>query len=955
MKYWVFSLLAAVMLLAGCATTSMKGTPFYTGEYEASKGPASDRVNLWPVVYYRDPALSVLWPLMEFSPDYLAVRPVYSVDGRNEGNPVYNVVWPIGFFDTKHKDYRIFPVFWGDDYLTLFPFYWHKGDPFSGVGYNALFPFWIWNSKADGNSLDVLWPLCAKKNFPDRQEWRIWPLAGASDRNGKQYGYYAWPFAHHWADGTNASGHTVIPLYLYNRKGSRETFVSLPYSRSVSSSTETKSWDLTLPLLYRQWRGDTFGWAAIPALSWGARDGESADSWFALGLGRRVTSSNRSGSHVIPFYYYNRDPSATSFYTVPWWSKSYADDSGWNMLLPVYYRSYSTNASAFYSLPWYGKKRSDGSGWHASIPFYYHSYSNGASAFYSLPWLSEKHGDGSAWQAAFPFYYGSSSTNGSLMLTPLYGRKLQADGSPSWRCLFPIVYLDETKDSHFLTLLGGRWSMGDRYNWLVFPLLSGGAKKADTGRNIWLGGLAGQQWSGDETSHYVFPLYYAAPYAGAFASLPYATWNTGIRQAHVLPPLLSGWYTDESGKSGSILACGLAGHRSGGTDAYSYVFPLYYSAPGSDMFLSLPYAKWPSGNSQCHLVLPLLSCWETSPDATRAMLAAGLVGFRTGKDGYHYVFPLYYSAPDEDSFVSLPYATWRTGDKQSWMLPFLLSGRNFENNATETMLLGGLAYWKTEGAEVQSSQILPFYLWSQDECFYTALYGKNRQMEYYATPLVGRYGDGNGTSGSWVFPFYRHKRLSADEVKGRYLLLGYYDKSPTESRYGFYGLYGYDRKDAADEQQADDCKDINYLLYLGQIKERREYGETDGAGQKTLLGYHKTHSLFPLWNHEIKDDLSAKNRLETSALLGCLYDSRHEQKDDGGEPRDYLRRRVLWRLYHSEKLNGDASTDMFPAITIDSYKNGYYKFSFLWRLFRYEKDPENGTKKLDLLFIPFRR
>jgi hypothetical protein len=109
-----------------------------------------------------------------------------------------------------------------------------------------------------------------------------------------------------------------------------------------------------------------------------------------------------------------------------------------------------------------------------------------------------------------------------------------------------------------------------------------------------------------------------------------------------------------------------------------------------------------------------------------------------------------------------------------------------------------------------------------------------------------------------------------------------------------------------------------------------------------------------LWSRTVDEKTAAGTRLETSSLLGFLYDTRHEEQT-GEKEHDYLRRRVLWRLYHREKLNGDASTDIFPGITVDSYKNGYYKCSVLWRLFCYEKDPETNNKKLDLLFIPLRR
>ena len=92
--------------------------------------------------------------------------------------------------------------------------------------------------------------------------------------------------------------------------------------------------------------------------------------------------------------------------------------------------------------------------------------------------------------------------------------------------------------------------------------------------------------------------------------------------------------------------------------------------------------------------------------------------------------------------------------------------------------------------------------------------------------------------------------------------------------------------------------------------------------------------------------------LETFRALLFLYDWRHESVPE--ENHEYARRRVLWRLYHYEQLNGDESTDVFPAITWDRRKDGYRKFSFLWRFFRWERDPEKGTS-LDVLFIPFKR
>ena len=43
--------LGLVLWMSGCATTAMKGTPFYSGEWEERSGPVEDRVNVWPFFY----------------------------------------------------------------------------------------------------------------------------------------------------------------------------------------------------------------------------------------------------------------------------------------------------------------------------------------------------------------------------------------------------------------------------------------------------------------------------------------------------------------------------------------------------------------------------------------------------------------------------------------------------------------------------------------------------------------------------------------------------------------------------------------------------------------------------------------------------------------------------------------------------------------------------------------
>ena len=124
-------IIPVIVLMAGCATKEMKSTPFYEGSDVTYTGKPEDRVNLWPVAYWREPVGSVLWPLTSFSDDHFALRPVYSQykqDGKDGKFDEFNFLWPLCQADTKYDDYRVFPLLWGADsekrgYQALFPIY----------------------------------------------------------------------------------------------------------------------------------------------------------------------------------------------------------------------------------------------------------------------------------------------------------------------------------------------------------------------------------------------------------------------------------------------------------------------------------------------------------------------------------------------------------------------------------------------------------------------------------------------------------------------------------------------------------------------------------------------------------------------------------------------------------------------------------------------------------------
>ena len=111
-------IMLALALFAGCVTKEMKSTPFYEGTDVTYTGNPEDRVNVWPVAYWREPVGSVLWPLTSFSDDHFALRPIYSQyrqGGRDGTFDEFNFLWPICQADLKGDDYRVFPFFWGTD------------------------------------------------------------------------------------------------------------------------------------------------------------------------------------------------------------------------------------------------------------------------------------------------------------------------------------------------------------------------------------------------------------------------------------------------------------------------------------------------------------------------------------------------------------------------------------------------------------------------------------------------------------------------------------------------------------------------------------------------------------------------------------------------------------------------------------------------------------------------
>ena len=629
MKKTITAALGA-MLLGGCAMKEFSSTPLYSGHEMKFTGRVEDRVNLWPLGYWREPVGSIAWPLISWGDDHLAFRPVYSQyrqGGSGSGDyDEFNVLWPVGQFDTRHDDYRFFPFFWGESrggdepYFCLFPLLWWNRD-FAGV-----MPF-FWDRSGSGNEMGFcVFPLFWSEVKSSGRLWNtLFPLYyyqsneeqfGSKGQRIMASGSKFWAFCglagYNRLDG-KFTDHRFLPFYLYDNGD----FYSLPYSR-YRSGGRCKSRVL---LGFAGWDSTT--------------NGEYRKSW------------------LFPLYYHDEDEFVT-----PLFGKTKEDDASW--LLPIYYN----DRDAFLT-PLFGKTKD--ADW--LIPFYYHDeskfltplggksgdanwvlplYWRDSENFASLPYIEKRGKDGevdSAFSLPILSGYERDHKTGDRLLYMFLGLGGHVwndeTGGASW--VFPLFYSDRES---FYTLLYGR---NPRRSWL-FPVYFDGEDRT------YITPLYGRDKK--DGSDWLFPLYYrdkdsfVTPIYGKSGdgdwlipfysrsedgvnTIPFSYWDDAKKgtKGFFSLPLLSGanWSTNTSEYTWLSL-CGLIGGKSNasGTSQSEWAFPLFHREKGRS-FMSIPYGWEGGGTAQ-----------------TNTYFACSLAGVRSGAKEGGWLFPLFNHKKDAD-------------------------------------------------------------------------------------------------------------------------------------------------------------------------------------------------------------------------------------------------------------------------------------------------------------------
>ncbi len=524
------ALFSGLIFQTGCATQAMKGTPFYTGEWTEREGNVEDRVALWPLAYYRKPALSVLWPIFEKSPDHLAIRPLYTVRGLERHHPVHHVLWPFGRFDFQRDQYYFFPIFSGKNHFVLFPLYWHFDDPFLGEdGSNALFPLWIYDkasrkNEASRHILHLAWPLARFAYGPNVSAGRVFPLYATRTYEGKRQYFISLPFG--WSrEGKDGEKYGwLFPLYVYSKDVDRSLLIT-PIYQHGSAGADDKKWNMIFPLYYRWSASSGFGFYTL------------------LGGGSRQNSG--ASTFTSPLYMRKKDGDGYGFDAVPpllsWRSRKPAV-TNWHVLGPLGRLSQGEGRSASYLFPLV--------------------YSDAASGTLLTPFFQKGGREGEAvWHSVIPLYLRRTSPESSAWITPLGAVTRYADGRH--RTITPLyVHLDEGDDTSFFA---------------IPPLLSWQLRD-DAIRDYWFAlGLGRFGLGENQLPSHLIPIYYRNPEKNTTLTPLWSTWTKGSEKWKAVPPLLSWQHIDARSNRTTRVMAGLYGHTRTPDDelSQSHLVPLY--------------------------------------------------------------------------------------------------------------------------------------------------------------------------------------------------------------------------------------------------------------------------------------------------------------------------------------------------------------------------------------------
>ncbi len=593
----------SLALAAGCSRHTLKATPIWDLEYHEARGPAEDRVNLWPLFYWRDPALAILWPLYTATDSGHALAPLYEYERETDRLRLLAIhpnLPAVGQLDSQRQTYRLLTAGWDrkQKEIYCFPFYFQ--DYTEGWESLLILPAWyhdkngVWTplltwrkdlkgalgpiflrststhhaNQTPSHRYYAPWPLVAWWTAPDERELRAWPLFRyAREDNGRQFHIAELLLRRKW-DASSESGLVLAGLGGWKRHpdGSHAHWLAPLYSAKADQAGKRELW--TLPLSRKS-------------------DGATTETLALAGLGG--WERHADGRHIhwlTPLWKADRQADgSSSFFSLPYYHRADADGEQTNILLAGYIRRHTADAD-YHSLlfPLAHRWRSEDSASHAVLPLYMtRREADGTREFYSLPisWRD----DGTLRNLGL-FLFHHRELDGqyySTALWPLAHRWGGADGQTG-RALLPLYYDQMTSDGERLMLT---------------PLVSLGRGGERDFTNI-LGPIFHASREGEQRDrHVLFPLFHSsASRAGHTRTLLplYHDRLTSSGERLLLTPLAS---FERGGRSEftNILGPLYLDHRAGDEHYRTILFPLWHEVDSKDEHFKalLPLAAWSRG------------------------------------------------------------------------------------------------------------------------------------------------------------------------------------------------------------------------------------------------------------------------------------------------------------------------------------------------------------------------
>ena len=405
-----------------------------------------------------------------------------------------------------------------------------------------------------------------------------------------------------------------------------------------------------------------------------------------------------------------------------------------------------------------------------------------------------------------------------------------------------------------------------------------------------------------------------------------------------------------------------------------YAFPIFYRNAASETLVTPLWAHWKADDEKISLAPPALSWLTSSTDHDDLWLLGGLARASWGQHpSPQYAFPVFYHDSEKHSLITPLWGQWNNRGEKGCVLPAALSWWNGNARHDDLYLLGGLAH-ASWGQDPGSQHIVPlYYRDAAQQEFLTILCGWKGGDDgffYPFTPIAGVAHAGDRKS-SWFIPLFWHTQNDkTGDQDNNFLLLGGNSRTGRHRDAWCWPLFSYsnhgpldsvpDKADAyATYGTSSWVLPFNWFVNECRVSPANAPDALSGnpaapANAEPRREYVRKQFVFPLWAYYSSAIPTQNKREVVSVVPLLLYDYKREVGPVAGGTNDYTRARVLWRLWHYERLNGNVSVDVFPAITYDRKTDGFKKTSFLWRLYRYEREAD-GSQKLDLLFIPLVR